>query len=229
MILNLSTLKYYFLTCDTNGVRKHNIMKEFGSFDITEINPVLNIGKNKSGSIGVSRMIDAGLRNQQRDKPFQPFVIIEDDATKYRTFPDSIVVPDDADLLYIGISKCGIKEVGKWSHDLYMKNVDDTVVRIYNMLSSHGIIVCSAAGALAIQKCMCEGYFTDIVWDNYTSYIQRHYNVYALKQPLVYQNGRLGGAEPETRFELTDVCNNSLPENGPAPIVSALMCRVADK
>ena len=225
MIIQPNTLKYYFLTCDTNGIRKNHMMKEFSGHDLTEVNPVLGIGKYKSVGIGFSRMIDAGLRNQVRDKPFQPFVLFEDDVAKYRNFPDSLVIPDNTDILYIGISKCGANRMSKWSYDLYMENVDDTVVRIYNMLSCHGVIVCSAAGAAALQKCMSEAYYTDTVCDIYTARIQPHYNVYALKRPLVYQKAEMDGVEHETRFELTGFPYIALPEHERIPILSAIMCR----
>jgi len=86
---------------------------------------------------------------------------------------------------------------------LYYTNIDNNVVRMYNMLSMHGIIVCSSSGALAIQKAVLEGYYKDIIWDVFVSQIQPYYNVYALIQPLVFQDKEYGGVDHHyTKFSL---------------------------
>ena len=77
--INLKDAKYYFLTTGTRQDRRDNMMNNFKNHDITEINPDMTVPKFQSGAIGFSRMIDLGLRNQDRTKPFQPFVIMEDD------------------------------------------------------------------------------------------------------------------------------------------------------
>ena len=38
------------------------------------------------------------------------------------------------------------------------------------------------------------------IWDIYTASIQPYLNVYALKEPLVYQYGKLGGEELYTKI-----------------------------
>ena len=160
--------------------------------------------------------------------PFQPFVLIEDDSSKYRDFPEFIEIPDNTDILYIGLSKCGtsryISPDKTWQNKVYMKEINDDIVRIYNMLSTHGIIICSASGALAIQKAMMEAYFSDKIWDLYTSYIQPYYNVYALKIPLVYQDKTLGGAEVETKIRIEDMKSEMLPDDHHHPCVSVITC-----
>ena len=225
MIVDLTTTKYYFLTCDPSGVKKHHIMDCFKDYDITEVNPILGIHKFKSAPIGFSRMIDLGLRRQDRSLPFQPFVLLEDDISFYRPFPNTITVPNDSDLVYIGLSKCGTHPKTEWANHVFMKDVDDGTVRIFNMFSCHGIMVCSAAGASALQKCMMEGYFQNKVWDLYTAAIQPYYNVYALKIPLVYQDVAFGGKEPETKIELSLIDNSDLPVEYLKDYVSVKTCQ----
>jgi len=204
------------------------MMNIFKDYSIIEVNPVLGIHKNQSGPTGFSRVIDSALRAQDRSLPFQPFVVMEDDCCKFREFPEYIEIPDDTDILYIGLSRCGTYKYGSndkaWNNKVYMKEVNNHIVRIYNMLSLHGIIICSAAGALAIQKSMMEAYFTDKIWDLYTAYIQPYYNVYALKNPLVYQDKNLGGAELETKIKIEDVINETLPEDYYHPCISVITC-----
>jgi hypothetical protein len=216
MIINLKKIKYYFLTTGKNDKRKKHILDTFRDYDITEVNPVLGISKFQSGSIGMSRMIDIGLRQ----KPFKPFVIIEDDVSFYRKIPETITIPEDADLLYIGISMCG----GFNNTDqkkIFAEDVNDDLVRIYNMLSCHGIIICSPSGAVAFQRCMVEAYFKNMYWDLPVSHIQPYYNVYALKKPLLYQDKEYNGCENVTKFELKEYYKPNIIKGG---YISVLMC-----
>jgi hypothetical protein len=209
MHICLDTIKYYFLTYN-NEIRKQHILNEFKEYDITEVNPEIKINKHKSATSGFSRILDLACLNQNRNLPFQPFVIFEDDVKKYREFPKTIEIPDDTDILYIGLSTCGMNH-DRWTNTVCYTNVDNNVIRIYNMLSLHGIIICSTRGLLAIQKCMFEGYFKDIIWDIFTAQIQPFYNVYALKSPLVYQFGLIGGQEEPTKIEYSnDLINDQI-------------------
>ena len=76
-------------------------------------------------------MIDQGLKDQERDKLFQPFVVLEDDVS-IATKLDTLEIPDDTDLLYVGISPCGIKDTKNMcgTYNLYYKNIDDNLVKI---------------------------------------------------------------------------------------------------
>ena len=94
----------------------------------------------------------------------------------------------------------------KWgiNNAVCFKNINDNIIRIYNMLSLHGIIVCSIRGLLTLQKCMFEAYFKENIWDIYTAQIQPYLNVYALKKPLVYQYKKIGGDEKPTKINYID-------------------------
>jgi hypothetical protein len=211
MRIYLKNIRHYFLTVDTNGVRKQHIMDEFKDYNPTEVNPILGIGKYKSGASGFSKMIDLGLRNQDRGLPFQPFVMYEDDSSKFGEFPEYIDVPDDADMCYTGLSICSMNE-HKDHHGIYYKNINTDIIRIYNMLATHSIMICSAAGALAIQKAVFESYNKNIPWDIPLAYIQPYYNVYALKVPLVFQDGAYGGFQSETKITITANSDSDIPK-----------------
>lgn len=156
------------------------------------------------------KILDIAIKEQDKNKPFQPFVILEDDVKKYREFPENLEIPHDSDILYIGLSKCGwIKN--NWSNDVYYENVNNEIIKIYNMLSLHGFIICSLNGLLAFQKSIVEGFFKDEPWDIYTSFIQNYHNVYALRKPLVYQYAPIGGQEIPTRIEYNNF--NNLPRD----------------
>jgi len=220
----LKNIKHYFLTMDSNGIRKKHMTEEFNEYNLIEVNPVTNIPKNQSGPTGFSRMIDIGLRNQDRNLPFQPFVMYEDDCSKYRDFPEYIEIPEDTDVLYIGLSKWSF---GDKTHQAnYYDIINDDIIKIYNMLAAHGIIVCSASGALAIQKAVMEGYFINIIWDVPLACIQPHYNIYALTIPLVFQDSKFKGDELATRFSIKPTSNSVIPINFiNHNNVSVIMCK----
>ncbi len=201
MKINLNTIKFYYLTCN-NKIRKEHLLKEFNTYNLTEVNPFLNLSKKQSGATGYSRMLDLGIRNQDNTKPFQPFVLIEDDVKKYREFPNELEIPGECDILYIGLSYWGIKNKNKGEKGIVCyENINQDIIKIYNMLSTHGMIICSSAGALALQKCLIEDCFKDRGYDISLAQIQPYYNIYALKKPLVYQYQAIGGKELSTKLE----------------------------
>lgn len=210
MKIDFLSCKYYFLTCD-NPVRREHFLKEFSGLDITEVHPVTGIDRLLSGVTGFSRMLDLAVSQMDRQQPFRPFVLFEDDIKKYRDFPDSMEIPDDADLLYIGLSSYGMSEFSH-CHELFYKGIDANIVRIFNMLSLHGIVLCSIRGVLMFQKCLLESYFKNEPWDITATWFQPYMNVYALRKPLVYQSAELGGQESPTKIELHSFCRANIPD-----------------
>lgn len=218
MKLYLDQLKYYYLTMPSSIERQNNINKNFKAYDLNKINPATkDISKFQSGSSGFSRMIYAGLKNQKRDMPFQPFVLLEDDATKYREFPEYIEIPDDTDILYIGTSIwASDNEMNDACHNILTSSVKEysDIARIYNILSMHGLIITSMLGALACQKAMSDAFYKNIAWDIPFAYIQPYYNVYALIEPLVYQDGSVRGCEEATKNSLNlNLLDKPFPPN----------------
>ena len=209
MKIRLSETKFYFLTCN-NQKRKTHILEEFKDCDLTEVNPVsikIGISKEQSGSTGFSRMMDIATINQDRSKPFQPFMLIEDDIKKYREFPEEFEIPDNTDLLYTGLSSWAMTDAEAGSPGtVCCSDVDGfpDLVRVKNMLSTHGFMVCSVMGLLTLQKCMYEDFYKKRGYDMCLAHIQPYINAYALRKPLVYQYQPMGGQEVATKFEITN-------------------------
>ena len=91
------------------------------------------------------------------------------------------------------------------TNKVYTETVDGfpNIMKVYNMLSTHGLIICSALGATICQKAMSDAFYKNIVWDQPIALLQPYYNVYSLKEPLVYQDGKLGGLEGGTKIPLS--------------------------
>jgi hypothetical protein len=156
-------------------------------------------------------MLELGKDLQDESKNFEPFIILEDDVKKYREFPEYIEIPDDTDIFYIGLSKCGIFNEGVYN-EIQCSNINIDIIRIYNMLSSHGIIICSYYGLSIMQKCMLHATTYELPWDIDIALFQQKYNVYAFRIPLVYQYEKLGGNESATKIEYSQ-CINVAPGN----------------
>ena len=197
--VNLHTTKFYFLTYN-NPKRRDHFLEEFNEYDTVEVHPLPNRSKFRSGVTGFLRILDRGARLQDPTKPFQPFVILEDDAKKYRPFPENIEIPKDTDILYIGISAYGRIQGRTINYEVRYTPINTEIARVYNMLSSHGLLICSSAGLLAVQKCLLEDFSRDRNYDICLAEVQPYYQVYALMCPLVYQYGMIGGTEAATKL-----------------------------
>ena len=222
MRISLAELPIYCLTCEDDNFRpsneiskKNHVQSEWSRAGVSGdfVYPIYGgIPKNKSGASGFFRMIERGLRAQIPGAPFRPFLMLEDDIV-FTDGTQTVDVPDDADILYVGLSNCSMNAY-QFHHANYYTSVEGypNVVRIKHMLASHGILVCSPLGAAAIQRTMLEIFLSDQPWDVPLALIQPFYNVYALRRPWVYQDSAYGGDEACTRvtFEGPD---NELPAN----------------
>ena len=121
-------------------------------------------------------------------------MILEDDVS---LFPDtpwampnaSVQIPNTCDILFVGVSSS-------------FHGTDDHLYRVANMLSFHGVVVCSALGANAISRAMMEAFCKDEVCDVHTANMLGGYEAYALNVPLVYQDVRFGGQGAQTKTRI---------------------------
>jgi hypothetical protein len=220
MIINIKEIKYFFLTIPSSKKRIINVRAAFKTQGIrlNRVDSVIgqNISKEQSGALGFIKMIDRGISDNSLED-FQPFCILEDDTNIYRNFPDSINIPENADLLYIGTSTYGYNHSIRWANqNVFIESVDNRtdLYRILNMLSTHGIVITSLKGADYIKYAMRLAIKHNIVWDNFIAGMQSNYNIYCLKEPLVYQDGIVGGQEEPTRQNLSlKLLNVRIPEH----------------
>ena len=203
MLIKFNDINYYYLTCN-NEKRELHLLNEFKGLKLFEVNPITEkISKLQSGCSGFIRMIDLAAQHQKNK--FEPFALFEDDVKK-KNWINEIEIPDDSDILYIGLSKTGL--LGNVGTNLQIKHINDKIMKINNMLSTHGMVVTSIRGMLIMQKCMMEDYFRNRPWDLALTEMQPHINVYGLKNPLVFQWRNIGGNELYTYFHV----QNNFPE-----------------
>lgn len=198
----LKNLNYYYLHVPNEkySKRKESIMKIMKDYKLFEVNPVLNISRNRSCASGFLKMIDKAIQDQDREKPFEPFVMLEDDIGVFSLIPNELKIPKDTDLFYLGNSQTGINYYYDNRHPFEYKMLDDGLIKINNMSSMHSIMVCSVRGMSILQKCIQEDYMRNEIQDQTIPRVQKYINVYGLQTPIFYQKRELGGAEYMTRF-----------------------------
>lgn len=200
--INLKNLDYYFLTYN-NIKRKKHMTHEFQDVNLIEVNPDPNQkGRFKSAVSGWLRILNKGISNQNKNSEFKPFIILEDDVKKYRDFPKEIEVPIDTDLLYIGLSSEGInKKTMKGETGTKFKIINKDIIKLDNMLSTHGLIILSLKGLNILKKSLINDMKLNRGYDISLTLSQPKFNVFALRKPLVYQYGKVGGKEKFTKIE----------------------------
>jgi hypothetical protein len=162
------------------------------------------------GSNGTDSLSRTNLEifKKELSGPSRPFLIVEDDVA-ISTDYESIEVPEDADAVYFGVSKWvyphSFETLGRGYHirtnsskDVIDSNVD--VTRIKGMTSTHAI--------LFINQVYIH-YFIELM-SKRLSYITPHdlvfatmhgdFHIYALKNPMFYQDKTIGGQEDVTRL-----------------------------
>jgi hypothetical protein len=137
--------------------------------------------------------------------PDKPILLLEDDVEAQGL--QGFEVPDDADAVYLGLSKCGgSKIINRWHGDAVFAPHSAEQMRVMNMLATHAIYYHSAAYrrvvAAYLEQYLGYKYFNDILM----SRLQPCFRVYANKKPLFYQANRFNvpnDLESVTRFEIT--------------------------
>lgn len=121
-----------------------------------------------------------------------PFIIFEDDCVT-KNFISEIEVPDNADAVYLGISSWGRMNSHSGPFVQYENfTVDDTLLRVYNMLGAHAILYLSSEYVSLCRKISYNAYQIADHQDIGFAEVQRYYNVYAFNDPLFYQTSSNG-------------------------------------
>ena len=223
MRIPLDDTPFYYLTTPDSHVRHLHFEQAFGKYRPIRVLPVPATDfdtseshfqrTRKSGITGYLKILDSASRADTHR--FRPFVILEDDVKCYREMPTSLELPDNCDLCYLGLSEWGMtNQPNGMCHTVCCTDAGPDVVRVYNMLSTHGMLLTSLRGLLTLQKCLLDDYYKGQGWDRSLAQIQPYIHAYALKEPLVYQYGPLGGMDNEraTRITHTRFLHQPLPD-----------------
>lgn len=184
MNINLTTLRTYYINLykeKKRGIATKKLLESLGFKTI-----IRSPGFKADGFISGSGAAYQNVLISRYDKD-EPFILVEDDI-KLTHFDHIIEVPDDADAIYLGISKMG-NVSGQDKEELIVSKVEgyDHIYRIYNMLATHAIVYLNMDYARsahdAAQRYLDKGLPHDLgIAEN-----MKHWNVYALDKPMFFQ------------------------------------------
>lgn len=192
MKIDIKKIPIIILTTKNNSVRHNDLSKTFdGWYNIHYYynDTPSNWIKQIPCSAGHIRCIKKGLELGA------PFLVLEDDVFMTDNFDNIIDVPDNSDMIYLGVSNKGVdfkNNIDCWDADtlsyISIENYNH-LVKLNNMLSAHAIIYVNSVaayncGLILLESIMNNG-FSDCWIANSLSLM----NVYCYRKPLFYQGG----------------------------------------
>ena len=217
MSLNIKTVKVYLISpcVDKYKDRLFTVFSRLLTYGFQDIVFFKSVsGTNGTNSL-TNTVIEIMKLEMDNDKPF---MILEDDCEIF-TKHEEIEIPDNCDALYLGASywvypysvetvysavRPHIFHNSLQPHQSY----NDMLTRIGGMTGGHAIMFISRE----FMKTFLD-HITTIIksidnmpHDLLFGCLQFHFNVYALKQPLFYQDSALGGQEDITKITFNGQC-----------------------
>lgn len=169
--------------------KQHNLNAIIGNY-------VPSVTKDKGCYLAHRKTIKEALAV----KPFQPFIVYEDDIDFFEPVNYQLVIPPKTDMIYLGVSNYKYRP----DYVLWQKDVLG-YYRVDKMLSAHGILYLTEKAAKLALSCIDETEKRNSSWDIYLAHSQVHINALVLGRTLVYQNAKYGGQEVQTKFHIAEL------------------------
>lgn len=143
----------------------------------------------------------------------QPFIILEDDCEVWHPY-DTIHIPDNFSMLYLGVSAWAYPHsfqtvfntnrphIHKHNHTT-LSSFDQHLVSVKGMTGGHAILYTCRKFMKVFIDLYNEHNFhkiSNVAHDLIFSALLSEYNAYALKKPMFYQDKSLGGQEEVTKL-----------------------------
>lgn len=150
---------------------------------------------------GFMSLYERHLLDCEHKCKFEPILVLENDISTTNAYVPLIPIPNGADAIYLGISKYGLHPVIDDMSNLM--NYDpvpshEGLIRVKNMLSAHAVLITSTRFLLYCLRAAVIGATQSLPPDVFIARNMGEYNVYALKEPLFYQDAVVGGQEAPT-------------------------------
>lgn len=206
MILDITQIPIIYINLEDRKDRKYkmeSILKKYGFNNYQRFDGI------KAGNRVGCSMSHSGVLKQIIDQSLYPCLVLEDDLAIFQKFRKEIHVPDNADAMYLGISRYGFNasKDDEYPRSLKISELGDQYHRVHNMLARHAIIHFSEN----YDKALIDG--MDMFINNPTKYIagdatlstiHPKFNVYAQNTPIFYQDA--DGVRGLTKQSIYD-CN----------------------
>lgn len=185
MKIQLTDLRVYYINLHRDkakGKATHGLLK---SLEFKYIN-------RSPGFLQESFILGSGAAYQNvlcsRIDKKDPFILVEDDI-RVTHFDHIIEVPDDADAIYLGVSKMG-NVSGRDKEELIVSKVEgyDHIYRVYNMLATHAIVYLNMDYAKSAHDAAQEYLNRGLPHDLGIAENMKDWKVYALDSPMFIQS-----------------------------------------
>lgn len=185
MKIKLTSIPAYYINLHSHRKKNKNIKRLLTGLGFHTI-------KRTPGFVSETSVLGCGLAHQNAlvslGRQEDPFLLFEDDVAVTH-FDHIIDVPDDADAIYLGVSKMGIID-GADCENILVSRVEgfDNVFRIYNMLAAHAILYLNMDYVRSASKYI-QGYID--VGQPHDIGLAEHmkdWKVYAIDKPVFIQS-----------------------------------------
>jgi hypothetical protein len=161
------------------------------------------VPSNSSHALRQTRICEGFVKVAKRgiEKGVYPFLILEDDARLIKDLPETITVPQEAKLIYWGVS---LWECGGVKPPLKISDYNDEYYRLHHSLGCHAILIPNKEGAdhfIKINKESIEKLDYSDVWFAVDS--GKELYLTPKDGPYIYQND--AHTEPITKFLWKDI------------------------
>ena len=217
MLVDIKSTKVYLISPGTGKYRDRTITVLVRLMDegFKRVEYVKSLpGSNNTSSL-TNTVLDIFKRELDGN---QPFIILEDDCAFFTKY-DTIDIPDKYDMLYLGVAlwtyphsidTLYTRDRPLISHNSSstVESYNDILTRLKGMTGGHAILYKSREFMRTFINKMNEisQYIDDVPHDLLFSVLHSSYKVFALKQPMFYQDSILGGQEDITKLTFNGVC-----------------------
>ena len=171
-------------------------------------------GPNKTASL-TNTVLEIFKQELNNDKPF---IILEDDCAFFTKY-DQIEIPENTDMLYLGVALWSypydintlyLRERPNIIHNSIdtIESYNNTLVKIKGMTATHAILYISRDFIRTFIEKMTDIFknIDNLPHDLLFSSLHSSFNVFGLKQPMFYQDAVLGGQEDVTKLTFNGEC-----------------------
>jgi len=220
--INFSEIKSYIITLPENKEKIETTRQAMQSIGFNDPKIFLATKMNP-GRTGLVKSFK-NLFNLIKDHD-EPILICEEDIEINPSYSlEAVDIPDDADALYIGISKwgrsSGINPYWDKNAESYIPNkqifegivvkqVNSDIYRIYNMLSAHAVILINKEYTSFLNKAISFAEINGGHQDIVRSTTMPYWNIYALNNPIFYQRD----LEQHTNFKISELESDRISYN----------------
>jgi len=185
-MINLPSTPTHLINLDSQVERLNNVTGQLRGSGVTF--------KRFSGTPHAKGIIGCGMSHKALLSQIDPItLILEDDINITDDFTLSYPYPDEADAIYLGVSKWGyISPYATGIKDsVIFTDFSDEYLRVHNMCSTHAILYLSEKYITAAKEKIEECLKTSFPFDLGLASIHKDFIILAPRVPLFYQESKV--------------------------------------